>query len=160
MGPLGQYVLQPTGTPEEWECLDTLNGISLRFMRGRLHETKRIHIFRESESVSIEGSERMTCLVNGIEAFLCEEFYELALPSTRESIRKQLGRRIAEARECRGLTTAELAEAAGMGENHLRRLEAGRFRSDTDILGAITAAMGCHLEVVPDEPDIDAGKGA
>jgi transcriptional regulator with XRE-family HTH domain len=63
------------------------------------------------------------------------------------------------ARERRGLTLEEVAEASGIHKTSLRRLETGKLANPTvDMLLRYAAAVGCRLTwgVEP----ISAGKGA
>lgn len=59
-----------------------------------------------------------------------------------EPIYRQIGERIANAREKHGLTITELAEAAGMGRPMLSHIESGRHRLMIHQLEKIARALG------------------
>jgi transcriptional regulator with XRE-family HTH domain len=63
--------------------------------------------------------------------------------------RMQLGQRIAEIRNERGLSQQEVADAAGMKRPHVARVEGGKFNVGIDILAKIAAALQCDIEFSP-----------
>ena len=69
-----------------------------------------------------------------------------------------LGRAIREAREDRGMTPAELADAvSGVGREHLEALEAGRLTPDSDLLLALGEGLGIDPGVLVSSAwDLDA----
>ncbi len=56
-----------------------------------------------------------------------------------------LGRAICRERECKGMTVAELAEAAGVTRRRLAALEAGRNRAVYDLLVAVADGLDVDL---------------
>ena len=62
--------------------------------------------------------------------------------------RLRIGQRIAQLREERGLTQTALAEMIGMQQQHISRLEKGRYSARLDLLTTVAAALGCEVDLV------------
>lgn len=60
--------------------------------------------------------------------------------------RLRIGQRIAQLREERGLTQTALAEMIGMQQQHISRLEKGRYSARLDLLAIVAAALGGSVE--------------
>jgi transcriptional regulator with XRE-family HTH domain len=71
-----------------------------------------------------------------------------------------LGRVIREAREQKGMTVAELAEAAGFKRRRLVRIEEGELDPRFDGLMALADGLGVPPATIvpPDEPGMRAGR--
>lgn len=59
-----------------------------------------------------------------------------------------IGQRIAELRKEQGMTQAQLAEAAGLKQSNVSRIEAGKYATTLDILANITQALGCKVDII------------
>lgn len=62
--------------------------------------------------------------------------------------RVRIGQRIAQLREERGLTQTQLAEMTGMQQQHISRLEKGRYSARLDLLATVAAALGCTVGII------------
>lgn len=62
--------------------------------------------------------------------------------------RKEVGRRIKEMRERRGLTTSDVASVVGIDRATVSKLEAANWSPTLDQVLKIAAAIGVRLEVV------------
>lgn len=62
--------------------------------------------------------------------------------------RKRIGARIAELRTSKGMTQEELAEASGLQQSNLARVESGRYSTRLDTLAAIAAALGYTVDFI------------
>ena len=62
--------------------------------------------------------------------------------------RKRIGTRIAELRTGKGMTQDELAEASGLQQSNLARVESGRYSTRLDTLAAIAAALGYTVDFI------------
>lgn len=63
--------------------------------------------------------------------------------------RLRIGQRIAQLREEQGLTQAALAEMIGMQQQHISRLEKGRYSARLDLLATVAAALGGSVDIIP-----------
>lgn len=59
-----------------------------------------------------------------------------------------IGQRIAELRKEQGMTQAQLAEAAGLRQSNVSRIEAGKYATTLDILANIAQALGCKVDII------------
>ena len=60
--------------------------------------------------------------------------------------------RLIEQRHHRGMTQKDLAKAANLTQPVIARLESKKAMPQLDTLLKVAAALGCNLEVVPDNP--------
>mgnify|MGYP001606275377 CR=1 FL=1 len=58
---------------------------------------------------------------------------------------KQMGRRLKKLREERGMSRADLAEAAGISREYVRLLEAGRYDPTVGTLQRLAKALGVKV---------------
>lgn len=58
---------------------------------------------------------------------------------------KRLGRRLQKLREERDMSRAELAEAAGISREYVRRLEAGEYDPTVGMIQRLAKALGVPL---------------
>jgi len=65
--------------------------------------------------------------------------------------RIRIGRRIAELRKSKGISTIQMAEFTGLRRSTIWRIESGKFPSNIDLIGKIACALGCRLDVIEDE---------
>jgi len=59
-----------------------------------------------------------------------------------------IGQRIAELRKEQGMTQAQLAEAVGLRQSNVSRIEAGKYATTLDILANIAQALGCKVDII------------
>lgn len=59
-----------------------------------------------------------------------------------------IGWRIAAIRSSLGLSQSELADAVGMHQPNIARIERGRYSTSVDILGKIAEALGKRVDIV------------
>ncbi|HLH26250.1 MAG TPA: helix-turn-helix transcriptional regulator [Chloroflexota bacterium] len=86
---------------------------------------------------------------------LTDTGYAAHLAAAADAEARQIGRRIRELRQARGLTGEELAARAGISTHHLARLERGERDSGLPPIEPLLAAMGCTLQdLIP--PDTTA----
>lgn len=62
--------------------------------------------------------------------------------------RQRIGARIAELRREQGMSQAQLAEAAGLRQSNVSRIEAGKYATTLDILANIAQALGCKVDII------------
>lgn len=67
----------------------------------------------------------------------------------RHFTRVRIGRQLAGLRREGGMTQKEVAELAGIRQEHLSRIEAGRYAVTLETVQAIAAALGASVEIVP-----------
>jgi transcriptional regulator with XRE-family HTH domain len=66
----------------------------------------------------------------------------------RHFTRVRIGRQLAGLRREGGMTQKEVAERAGIRQEHLSRIDAGRYAVTLETVQAIAAALGASVEVV------------
>lgn len=62
--------------------------------------------------------------------------------------RKRIGLRVKELREAAELSQKELAEKCDLKQQHIARVELGKYSTGIDILSKIAAALGVKLDFV------------
>lgn len=62
--------------------------------------------------------------------------------------RQRIGARIAELRRERGMSQAQLAEAAGLRQSNVSRIEAGKYATTLDLLTTIADALGVKVDFI------------
>lgn len=63
--------------------------------------------------------------------------------------RLEIGQRLAEIRKAKGLTQTQIAEAAGIRQQHVARVEAGLYSVGIDLLAKIVTALDYQIELMP-----------
>lgn len=69
----------------------------------------------------------------------------------KQATRIYIGQRIADLRKQLYMTQRDLSEAAGIGQGHLSRIEAGKYCLGVDTLAKIVGAMGYRIDFVKNE---------
>lgn len=69
----------------------------------------------------------------------------------KDGERKRIGQRIADIRKQQGKTQQDIAEATGLQQSHIARIEAGRYSVGLDTLAAIGDALGKDLDYIERE---------
>jgi DNA-binding XRE family transcriptional regulator len=77
---------------------------------------------------------------------LTDEAYAAHLASVAEAKAREMGRRVRELREARGLSEKELAERAGISAQALARLERGEHAGPLPPIEPLLAALGCTFD--------------
>lgn len=67
---------------------------------------------------------------------------------------KAVGQRLKELREAKGMTVKETAEKAGIRPSTITAIEEGRYNTGIRQITDIAHALGAHVSIVPDEPQI------
>lgn len=62
--------------------------------------------------------------------------------------RERIGSRIAELRRERGMSQAQLAEATGLKQPNIARIEAGKYSTTLDLLTTIADALGVKVDFI------------
>ena len=62
--------------------------------------------------------------------------------------RKRIGRKIADIRKRKGLTTIQLAELTGLQQSNINRIELGKYSADIDLIGKVAAALNFKIDFV------------
>lgn len=74
--------------------------------------------------------------------------------ATQARAQLALGAQIVELRTREGLNQTQLAEAAGVPQPEISRIERGVGNPTRETLGRLATALHAHLALVPDEPAI------
>ena len=70
-----------------------------------------------------------------------------------DSIRSEVGNRIAEIRKKKGLTQRELAEKSGIHYSNIAKIEMGRYSVGIDILHKVLNALNCEVKIIDIESE-------
>lgn len=62
--------------------------------------------------------------------------------------RQRIGARIAELRKAKGMSQLQLAEAAGLKQPNIARIEAGKYSTTLDVLTKIADALGVKVDFI------------
>lgn len=154
--------------PAKWDTKAYRRMVSARYQDGKLRV-----LFEDGAWVDLKPEQVLPPDTNGIQwERLSTAPYEITVPSEHgdvaipwstvravtdkeysahlvdaaEEQARQIGRRIRELRESRGLTSKELAGRAGIAPQSLSRIELGRHDVVFTTLQRILAAMGCSLK--------------
>ena len=66
---------------------------------------------------------------------------------TEENIRTLVGARLRALREEQGLSTAEVADKAGLAHSHISRIENGKYGLRVDTLHKVVSALGAEIRI-------------
>ena len=69
--------------------------------------------------------------------------------------RERIGKRIAELRKARGLSTYQLADMCGLTHIHIWRIETGKYSTGIDIIAKVANALGCKVDLMENEERAD-----
>lgn len=61
--------------------------------------------------------------------------------------REEIGKKIADIRYKRGLTTRQLAELCGITPNNINRIENGKYNVGIDILNKVCIILGAQMDI-------------
>lgn len=67
--------------------------------------------------------------------------------------RKDLGAKLAEIRNKKGMSLRDLSEASGLDHSNIGKIENGRYNVGIDILYKICQALDCRIEIMPNKGD-------
>lgn len=93
----------------------------------------------DTEGIIFEGQPMLAPWADGIKE------------NTIHLIRKDVGKRIADARKNQGLNVRDLAEKCGLSKNHISRIETGKYNYTIDTLICVTRALGLHLTITEND---------
>ena len=83
---------------------------------------------------------------------VCEQLANIARPidglTEQEKECVRIAMRITQLRKQQGMTQAQLAEATGILQPNIARIEAGRYGITLDVLARIAQALGKHIDLV------------
>lgn len=66
----------------------------------------------------------------------------------KDNERQRIGARIAELRKAKGMSQLQLAEAAGLKQPNIARIEAGKYSTTLDVLTKIADALGVKVDFI------------
>lgn len=82
--------------------------------------------------------------------WLAANHYEIVFSSPQRIVlnaRKSVGEQLKAAREAKGYTLRYLAKLTGIANNHISRIEAGRYNATIDTIAVIAAALGAEIKI-------------
>ena len=66
----------------------------------------------------------------------------------RQQTRERLGQRVAQLRQMNDMSIEQLADATGLQVSHIRRIEAGRYTVNVEILEMLAKAFNMTVDIV------------
>lgn len=72
-----------------------------------------------------------------------------------KNIISEIGSRIAEIRDERGLTQSDLSKMTNIDQANLSKIEQGKYNVSIEILDKILNAMDCNIQIVKNEPVLE-----
>ena len=90
----------------------------------------------------------MNLLISDEDYLRLEKEFPAAFEDSYIVERYSIGQRIAQIRKEHGMTQKQLAEAAGMNQPNIARIEAGQYTPSINTLERIVKALGKRIEIV------------
>lgn len=143
-----KYLLQKSHDTEfGWVLTDTEHGVVCRFNEGDFNGSQQFTIL---EDVRKEDVGELPRIVREMGDWLAENHYEIVFSSPQRIVlgaRKSVGEQLKAAREAKGYTLRYLARLTGIANNHISRIEAGRYNATIDTIAIIAAALGAEIKI-------------
>lgn len=144
---MARFTLKASEVAHHWVVFDAETHIKCIFREGDFLLTQRFDFDPVKTPVDAQVLARAA---NEIAQWLIAVHPELlnSTPTaTKQDARKAVGRAIKQAREARGLTVRELARLTGIANNHISRIEVGRYNFTVDSIALLAKALG--MDSVP-----------
>lgn len=144
-----RYILQQSvENPLWWVLTDTQLGIVLRFKEGEFNDSQKVTFLNDIEKPDpVEIAKAMNAMGDWID----EHHYELLFTSPqaiKQEARKKIGAQLKELRTSKGITLRQAAKMAGISNNHIARIEAGKYNVTIDTVAMIASVLGGELEII------------
>lgn len=143
-----KYLLQKSHDTEfGWVLTDTEHGVVCRFIEGDFNGTQKFTIL---EDVRREDVGELPRIAREMGEWLAANHYEIVFSSPHRIVlnaRKSVGEQLKAAREAKGYTLRYLAKLTGIANNHISRIEAGRYNATIDTIAVIAAALGAEIKI-------------
>lgn len=143
-----KYLLQKSHDTEfGWVLTDTEHGVVCRFNEGDFNGSQQFTIL---EDVRKEDVGELPRIVREMGDWLAENHYEIVFTSPQRIVldaRKSVGEQLKAAREAKGYTLRYLAKLTGIANNHISRIEAGRYNATIDTIAVIATALGAEIKI-------------
>lgn len=130
-----------------WVLLDSENQIECRFREGAFNDSQQVTPLRASGEYDANALPR---IMSEMGAWLAENHYEILFSSPREaaiSARRSVGLRLKQAREAKGYTLRQLEKLTGIANNHISRIEQGRYNVTIDTLAILCRPLGVSIGI-------------
>ena len=143
-----KYILQKSQDAEfGWVLTDTEHGVVCRFIEGDFNGTQKFTIL---EDVRREDVGELPRIAREMGEWLAANHYEIVFSSPQRIVlnaRKSVGEQLKAAREAKGYTLRYLAKLTGIANNHISRIEAGRYNATIATIAVIAAAHGAEIKI-------------
>lgn len=141
-----RFILQPSKKPGFWVATDKERGIVITFKEHEYNDTQHITLLGGNTFSSTEQAMAIPTALREIADWLRKEHYDTAMPPLKVQ-REHIGQTIRNIRLQRGMTQQDLADAAGIPQNKVSSIEAGKYSVGIDILDKIANALGVAIEI-------------
>lgn len=132
-----RYEVSPLGNGR-WRIDDKLTGFSIEWREGDFNATQEVSLPPKLTETQVRDAPG---IMSAMGDWLAKNHAALC-STTPEQRRKEMGQRIRELRQERGMTIEQLALRSGVTPNNLSRIEHGKHSFNYDTLARIVAVFG------------------
>lgn len=144
---MNRFTIKETETSHYWEVFDTITGISVVFKEGYFNESQKFGW----ANAKTTNAQTLATAARELTDWLIKEHPNLLVEVPDEMIkddaRRVVGAALKAARKERGLTIRQVEEMTGIANNHISRIENGRYNVTLDTIALIAAAL--DLDSIP-----------
>ncbi|WP_301048928.1 MULTISPECIES: helix-turn-helix domain-containing protein [Muribaculaceae] len=142
-----RYTLEKSAErPLWWVLTDTEGGLVCCFEEGRFNDTQE---FTFVEGVRIDPLQ-VARLVNEMAQWVRDTHYEILMTSPtaiKDKARQSVGEQLRKARESKGWTVRYVERLTGIANNHISRIEQGKYNVTLDTVAVLADALGVKVTI-------------
>lgn len=143
---MSKYLLQKSDTRQYgWVLTDTENQIVCQFDEGAYNDSQKFTPLKDASEYDVT---KLPSMLNGMSDWLRENHYEIVFTSPQrihEEARASIGEQLREAREAKGWSTRNLAKLTGIAQNHISRIEQGRYNVNIDTVAMLAEVLDVDI---------------
>ena len=143
-----RYILQQSSEdPLWWVLTDTVIGIVLKFKEGEFNESQKVTFLYD---VKRPNAAEIARAMNDMGDWIDEHHYELLFTSPqtiKEESRAKMGAQLKALRNSKGVTLRQLEKMSGIRNNHIARIEAGKYNVTIDTIAMLVSVLGGELTI-------------
>lgn len=134
--------------PFWWVLTDIDNGIVCRFKEGEWNQTQEYTFI---EGINLLDANKIASATREMSDWMINNYYEILFTSPqqiKQKVRREVGSMLKARREEMGWTIRHLELLTGIANNHISRIEQGKYNVTLDTLAVITEALGLEIDFV------------
>lgn len=144
---MNRFTIKGTETSHYWEVFDTITGITVTFKEGYFNESQKFGW----ANAKTTDAQTLANAARELTDWLIKEHRDLLIEvpddMIKDDARRAIGAALKTARKEQGLTIRQVEEMTGIANNHISRIENGKYNVTIDTVALIAAALG--LESIP-----------